>query len=211
MALKSKICANSNGRCNCCVTYCHVFSAFCHSYILNNHTLVRFILHFFTIFVQFLSHVLHFETQWTTACQVSLSFTISWSLLKLMPIESVVPSNHLILCHSLLLLTSIFPSVRVFFQWVSSSHKVAKVLELQLSISPSNEYSGFIFFRIDWFDLLVIQGTFESPFQHHNSKASFFQCSAFFMVQLSRPYMTTGKKHSFDYTDLCQKSDVFAF
>ena len=97
------------------------------------------------------------------------------------------------------------------FQWVSSFHKVAKVLELQFSINPSNEYSGFIFFRIDWFDILVIQGTFESPLQLYNSKASFFQCSAFFMVQLSCPYMITGKKHSFDYTDLCQKNNVFAF
>ena len=114
MTLKSKRCANSNGRCNCCFTYCHMFSAFCPSYILKNHTLVCFVLHFFHHIVQFLSHVLHFETQWTAACQVSLSFTISWSLLKLMPVESVVPSNHLFLYHSLLLLPSIFPSVRVF-------------------------------------------------------------------------------------------------
>ena len=115
MTLKSKRrCANSNGLCNCCVSYHHLFSAFCPSYILKNHTLVHFILHFFTIIVQFLSLVLQFETQWTAACQVSLSFTISWSLLKLIPFESVVSSNHLILCHSLLFLPSIFPSVRVF-------------------------------------------------------------------------------------------------
>ena len=120
MTLKSKRrCANSNGLCNCCVSYHHLFSALCPSYILKNHTLVHFILHFFTIIVQFLSLVLQFETQWTAACQVSLSFTISWSLLKLMCIESVIPSNHLILCCPLLLLPLIFPSIRV------SSNKLA--------------------------------------------------------------------------------------
>ena len=136
------------------------------------------------------------------ALQTSLSFTISQSLLKLMYIESMVPSNHLILCHPLLLLTSVFLKTRVFsnelalFQWVGSFHQVAKVLELQLihwSISPPNDYQGLISFRIEWFDFLAVQGTLKSLLQHHSSKASIVWCSVFFAVQLSHPYMTTGK------------------
>ena len=129
-------------------------------------------------------------TPWTAACQASLSFINSWSLLKPMSIESVMPSNHLILCHPLLLLPSIFPSIRVFSN-ESVSHQVAKVLSF--SISPSNEYSRLISFRIDWLYLLVVQGALKSLLQHHSSKASILQCSAFFMVPLSHPYMTTGK------------------
>ena len=130
---------------------------------------------------------------WTTARQSSLSFTISWSSLKLMSIESVMPSNHLILCHPLLLLPSIFPSIRVFSD-VSALHiRWPKDWSFSFSINPSNEYSGLISFRIDWFDLLAVQRTHKSLLQHHNLKASILWCSAFFMVQLSHLYMTTGK------------------
>ena len=131
-------------------------------------------------------------TPWTAACQASLSITISWSLLKLMFFESVMPRNHLILCHSLLLLPSIFPSIRVFSNESALCIRWPECWSFILSISPSNEYSGLISFRINWFDLLVVQGTLKSLLQYHSSKAS-IQCSAFFMVQLSHPYMTTGK------------------
>ena len=132
-----------------------------------------------------------FVTPWTTAHQVSLSITNSWSLLKLMSIESVMPSNHLILCRPLLLPSSIFPSIRVF-----SNESVLCIKWLKywsFSISPSNEHSGLISFRMDWLDLLAVQETLKSLLQHHSSKASILQCSAFFIVQLSHPYMTTGK------------------
>ena len=123
----------------------------------------------------------------------SLSFTISWSLLKLMSIESVRPSNHLVLCHPLLVLPSIFPSIR-FFSNESAVHiRWPKFWSISFSISPSNEYSGLIFFRIDLFDLLAVQGTLKSLLQHHSSKGSILWCSAFFMTQLLYPYMTTGK------------------
>ena len=132
-------------------------------------------------------------TPWTVARQASLSITNSKSLLKLMFIESVMPSNHLILCHPLLLLPSIFPSIRV-----SSSESVlhirwSKYWSFSFSISPSNEYSGLISFRMNWLDLLAVQGTLKSLLQHHSSKASILRLSAFFIVQLSHPYMTTGK------------------
>ena len=142
--------------------------------------------------VQSLSHVWLFVTPWTAACQASMTFTISKSLFKHMSIESMMPSNHLTLCCPLPLLPSIFPSISLF-QWVSSSHHVAKVLSFGFSISPSNEYSGFVSFRIDWFDLLAVQGTLKSLLQHHNLNASILWCSAFFMVQLSHLYMTIGK------------------
>ena len=124
------------------------------------------------------------------ARQASLTITNSWSLLKIMSIKSVMPSNHLVLCHPLLLLPSVFPSISLFW-WVDSSKQAAKVLDF--SISPCNEYSGLISFRVDWFDLLALQGTLKSLLQHHNSKASIPWCSAFFLVQLSHPYITTGK------------------
>ena len=129
-------------------------------------------------------------TPWTAAHQASLSITNSWSLLRLMSIESLMPSNHLILYH-LLLLPSIFPSIRVF-----SNESVLHIRwpkYWSFSISPSNEHSGLISFRMDWMDLLAVQGTLKSLLQHHSSKASILQCSAFFIVQLSHPYMTTGK------------------
>ena len=136
-----------------------------------------------------LSHLQLFATPWIGACQASLSITNSRSLLKLISIEWVMASNHLILYHPLLLLPSIFPSIK----WVSSSQQVAKVLEFQHQISPSNEYSELIARRMDWLDLLAVQGTLKSLLQHHSSKASILQCSAFFIVQLSHPYVTTGK------------------
>ena len=131
-------------------------------------------------------------TPWTAAFQASLSFTISQSFLKLMSIEPVMPYNHLILCHPLLL-PSIFPSIRVFSNESALCIRCPKYWSLSFSISPSNEYSELISFRIGWFDLLVVQGTLKSLHQHHNSKASILRHSVFFMVQLSHPYMTTGK------------------
>ena len=122
-----------------------------------------------------------------------MSITNSRSLLKLMSIESVMPSNHLILCCPLLLLPSIFPSIRVFSKELALQIRWPKYWSISLSISPSKEYSGLISFRIDWFDLLAIQGTLESLLQHHSSKASILWHSAFLMVQLSHPCMTTGK------------------
>ena len=139
-------------------------------------------------------------TPWTEAHQASLSNTNSQSLLKLMPIESVIPSNHplsspsplsSILCHPLLLLPSIFPSIRVFSN--ESAFCIRWPKYFSFSISPSNEYSGLISFRMDWLDLLAVQGTLKSLLQHHSSKASILWHSAFFIVQLSHPYMTTGK------------------
>ena len=132
-------------------------------------------------------------TPWTAARQASLSITNSQSLLKLMSIELVMPSNHLILCRPLLLLPSIFPSISVFSNESVLHIRWPKQWSFSFSISPSNEYLGLISFRMDWLDLLAVQGTLKSLLQHHSSKASIFQLSAFFMVQLSHPYMTTGK------------------
>ena len=131
-------------------------------------------------------------TPWTATHQVPLCSTISWSLLKLMSIESVMPSNHLNLCHPLLLLPSIFPSIRVFSKESALHIRWPKYWRFSFSISPSNEYSGLISFRIDWFDLLAVQGTLQSLFQHHTLKAS-IRAQVFFTVQFSHPYMTTGK------------------
>ena len=142
-------------------------------------------------------------TPGTEALQASLS-SISLSLLKLMSY------NHLILCCPFLLLPSIFPSIRVFPSESALHIRWPKYWSFGFRINPSNEYSGLISFRIDWFELLGVQQTLKSLLQHYNSKASIFWCSAFFMVHLSHPYMTIGKK-SFDYTDLCQQSDVSAF
>ena len=132
-------------------------------------------------------------TPWTAAHQAPLSFTISWSFLKLMSIELVMLSKHLILCHPLLLLPSIFPSIRVFSNESALRIRWPKYWSSSFSISPSNEHSGLSSFRMDWLDLLAVQGTLKSLLQHHSSKALIFQCSAFFIVQLSHPYMTTGK------------------
>ena len=143
--------------------------------------------------VQSFSHVRLFVTPWTAAHQASLSITNSHSLLKLMSIESVMPSKHLILCGPLLLLPSIFPSIRVFFNDSVICVKWPKYWSFSFSISPSNEYSGLISFRIDWLDLLAVHGTLKSLLQHHSSKASIVQRLAFFIVQLSHPYKTIGK------------------
>ena len=143
--------------------------------------------------VQSLSRVRLFATPWTAARQASLSITNSRSSLKLTSIESVRPSNHLILRHPLFLLPSVFPSIRVFSNESALRIRWPKYWSFSFSISPSNEYSGLISFRIDWLDLLAVQGTLKSLVQHHSSKASDLWCSVFFMVQLSYPYMTTGK------------------
>ena len=132
-------------------------------------------------------------TPWTAALQASLSFTISQSLLKLMSVESVMPSNHLILSHPLLLLPSIFLSIRVFPNEMALHIRWPKYWSCSCSISTSNEYSELISFRIDWFELLVVQGTFKSFLQHHSLKASILQHSAFFVVQLSHSYAPTRK------------------
>ena len=143
--------------------------------------------------VKTLSHVLLSATPWTAVHQASLSLTNSWSLLKLISIESVMPSNHLILCHPLLLLPSIFPSIWVFSNESVLCIRWPKYWSFIFNISPSNEYSGLISFKMDWFDLLAVQGTLKSLLQHYSSKASILWYSAFFIVQLSHPYMTTGK------------------
>ena len=143
--------------------------------------------------VQSLSCVQLFVTPWTAACQVSLSINNSQSLLKLMSIQSVMPSNHLILCCPLLLLPLIFPSIRVFSKVSALRIRWLKYWSFSFNINPSNEYSGLISFRMDWLDRLAVQRTLKSLLQHHSSKASILQCSAFFTVQLSHPYMTTGK------------------
>ena len=143
--------------------------------------------------IQLLSHVWLFATPWTTAHQTSLSITNSQSLLKLMSIELVMLSNHLILCHPLLLPPSIFPSIRVFSNKSVLCIRWPKYWSFSFSTSPSNEYSGLISFRMVWLDLLAVQGTLKSLLQHHTSKASIPRCSAFFIVQLSHSYITIGK------------------
>ena len=145
-----------------------------------------------------LSHVRLLVTPWTPSCQASLPFTISWSLLKLRSIVSMMPSNHLILCHRPLLLPSIFPSIRVFSNESVLRMRWPKYWSFSFNISPTNEHPGLISFRMDWLDLLAIQGTLQkgkskSLLQYHSSKASILQRSAFFIVQLSHPYLTTRK------------------
>ena len=143
--------------------------------------------------VQSLSRVWLFATSWTAARQASLSITNSWSPPKPISTELVMPSNHLILCHPLLLLPSIFPSIRVFSNESALRIRWPKYWSFSFSISPSNEHPGLMSFRMDWLDLLAVQGTLKSLLQHHSSKASILWCSAFFIVQPSHPYMTTGK------------------
>ena len=160
--------------------------------------------------VQSLSHVRLFATPWTAAHQASLSITHSQSLLKLMSIKLMMPSNYLILCCPLLLLPSIFPSIRVFSNESALHIRYPKYWSSNFSISPSNEYSGLISFRTDWLDLLAVQGTLKSLLQHHSSKASILWHSAFFIVQLSHPNMTTGKTIAFTRQTLLT-SNVSAF
>ena len=142
---------------------------------------------------QSLNHIWLFVNPGTASRQAFLSTTNSWSLLKLRSIELVMPSNHLILCHPLLLLPSIFPNIRVFSNGSVLLIRWPKYWSFSFSISLSNEYSGLISFRMDWLDFPAVQGTLKSLLQPHSSKASIFQLSAFFIVQLSHPYMTTGK------------------
>ena len=143
--------------------------------------------------VQSLSRVRLFATPWISARQASLSITNSWSSLRLTSIESVMPSIHLILCHPLLLLPPIPPSIRVFSNESNLHMRWPKHWSFSFSISPSKEHPGPISFRMDWLDFLAVQGTLKSLLQHHSSKASILWCSAFLTVQLSHPYMTTGK------------------
>ena len=159
------------------------------------------------VVVHLLSRVRLFATPWTAARQASLSFTISQSLLRLMSIESVMPSNHLILCCPLLLLPSIFPSIRFFSNESVLRIRWPKYWSFSFSINPSNGYSGLIAFRIDWFDLLAVQWTLKSLLQQHSSKASILRCSAFFTVQLSHPYMTTGKTIALTRQTFCWQSN----
>ena len=145
-----------------------------------------------TVSVQFSRSVVSdFATPWTAVCQASLSITNSQSLLKLMSVESVMPSNHLVLCCPLLLPPSIFPSIRVISNNSALCIRWPKYWSFSFSISPSNEHPGLISFRKDWLHLPAVQGTPKSLLQHHSSKASILRCSAFFIVQLSHPYMTT--------------------
>ena len=142
---------------------------------------------------QSLSHVQLLATPWTAARQTSLSITNSWGPPKPMSIELVIASSHLILCHPLLLLPSIFPSIRIFSNESALHIRWPKYWSFSFNISPSNEHPGLISFRIDWLDLLAVLGTLKSLLQHHSSKSSILRCSAFFIAQLSHPYMTTGK------------------
>ena len=143
--------------------------------------------------VQSLSRVQLFVSPWTAGRQASMSITNSWSLFKLMSIKSVMPCTHLILCRPLLLLPSTFPSIRVFSNNSVLHIRWPKYWSFSISISLSNEYSGLVSFRMDWLDLLAVQGTLKSLLQHHSSKASILWCSDFFTVKLSHPYLTTGK------------------
>ena len=161
---------------------------------------------YFSISVQSLSHVRLFVTRCTAACQASLSVTNSQSPPKPVSIELVMPSSHLILCRPLLLLPSIFPSIRVFPNESILHIRRPKYWSFSFNISPSNEQPGLISFRMDWLDLLAVQGTLKSLLQHHSSKASILWCSAFFMVQVSHLYMTAGETiafYDFFYMDVC--------
>ena len=160
------------------------------------------------VVVQLLSHVQLFAMPWIAACQAPLSSTISQSLFKLMSIESVMPSNHRILCHPLLFPPSVFPSIRVFSNESALLIRWPKYWSFSFSISPCNEYSGLISLRTDWFGLLAVQGTLKSLHQHHSLGASILWHSAFFTVQLSHDYW---ENHSFDYIYLCWQSDISAF
>ena len=160
--------------------------------------------------VQSLSHVWLFATWWTT-WETSLSITNSWSLLKLMSIQLVMLSNQLILCHPLLLLPSILPSISVFSNESTPCNRWWKYGNFIFSISPSNEYSGLISFKTDWFDLLSVQGILKSLLQHHSSKASILQCSAFFSGPTLTSIHNYWKNHSSEYMGLCRLRDVSAF
>ena len=154
--------------------------------------------YFLLSLVQSLSRVLLFTTPRTATCWASLSINNSWSLPELMSIKSVMPSNHLILCHPLLLLSSIFPTIRVYSNESALHIRWPKYWSFSLSISPSSEHPGLISFSMDWLDLLAVQGTLKNLLQYQSSKTSVLQCSALCTVQLSHPYMTNWKNHSLD-------------
>ena len=178
--------------CNMCyILYIIIQTAYTHISLFPERQ-HRIYLYLLLSIVQLLSRVWLFETPWTAACQDPLSSITYRKWLKLKTVESLMPSNHLILCHPLLLLPSVFPSIRVF-KWISCSHQVSKYWSFSFSISPSNEHSGLISFRIDWLELLTVQGTLKSLLQHHSSKESILRLSPFFRVQLSHLYLTTGK------------------
>ena len=160
--------------------------------------------------VQSLSRVRLFATPWIAACQASLSITNSWTLLKLMPIKSVMPFSHLILCRPILLLPPIPPSIRVYSNESTLRMSWPKYWSFSFSVSRFNEQPGLISFRMDWLDLLAVQGTLKSLLQHHSSKASILQCLAFLTVQLTSIH-DHWKNHSPDQTDLCWQSNVSAF
>jgi len=164
----------------------------------------------YSVVVQSLSRVQLFATPWTASHQASLSFTISYSLLKLMSFESVMPSNHLIICRPLLL-PSIFPNIQVFSNESVLHIRWPKYWSFRFSISPSNEYSGLISFRTDWFGVLAVRGTIKSLPLHHRLKASVLWCSAFFMIELLTSVHDYWKNHSSDYMDLCRQSNVSVF
>ena len=161
--------------------------------------------------VQVLSHVQLFATPWTAAHQTSLFIANSLNLLKLISVELVMPSQHPILCRPLLLPPSVFPSIRVFSSELALRIRWPKYWSFSFSVSPSNEYSGLISFRINWFDLLTVQGALKSLLQHHSSKASILRCSAVFIVQLSHPYKTIGKTIALTRWTFCQQSNVPTF
>ena len=158
------------------------------------------------IVFQLLNHVWLFETSWTAAHQASLSSTVSQSLLKIMSIESVMPSNHLILCCPLSFLPSIFPSIRVFSNESALHIRWSEYWSFSFSISPSNEYSVVISFRMDWFDLLVVQGTLKSLLQHQSLKTSVLGHSTFLLFNFLTSVHDYWENHSFEYTDLCRNT-----
>jgi len=158
----------------------------------NTHSNIQFIYNFCCYCCSVAQWFWLFATPWTAACQASLSLIISWSLQKFMFIALVMSSNHLMLWHSLLLLPSIFPSIRDFSNESSVCIRWPKYWSFSFSLSPSSEYSGLISLKIDWFNLLAVQGALRSPLKHHSLKASNLSCSAFLLVQLSQPYLTTG-------------------
>ena len=164
----------------------------------------------FAAVIQSLSHVQHFATPWASACQGSLSLTVSWSLLKCMCIESVMPSNHLVFCHPLLL-PSVFPSIRVFPNESVLHIRGSRYWNSSFSMSPFNEYLGLISFRIDWLDLLVVQGTLKSLLQHHSSKVINSSALSFLYSPTLTSVHDYWKNHRSDYKDICRQSNVSAF
>ena len=185
------------------------FWSLCQSFPCPSHTLIKLC---YTEVLEWSSLVPgpKAESSWEITDPTWSTVSYHQSLLKFLSIESVMPSNHLILCCRLLL-PSIFPSIRVFSNEMALHITWPNYWSFSFSISPSNEYSGLISFRMNWLDLLAVQGTLKSLLQHHSSKASILQLSDFFMIQISHPYMTTGKTISFDYTDLCWQSNVSDF